>query len=246
MRFSSACARRPSGRLTQTSLLYKLVCMNQIPQQHPEQHDSESGPALDPRRALEIATSGQRTISRREQRAGILTSLLWSAVWLIGYSAMAAAYVFGLMPAAIAGIIFAAGMTTALIATSIINVRAASGRRGPAARQGTLYGISWALVVTVIIIVSIQLGAYLPDPEVIGWLANAIAVFGVGIMIVMGGVLFADRMMFNFGVGTIAALIVSLLIGPELFTLVFIAAALAGLIVSIIALARTDREAGRS
>lgn len=177
--------------------------MNQIPQQNPEPHDAEGTPALDPRRALEIATSGQRTISRREQRAGIITSLLWSAIWFVGYSAMAAAYVFGLMPAAIAGIIFAAGMTAALIATSIINVRAASGRRGPAARQGTLYGVTWALVVTVMIMVSMQLGTYLQDPQVIGWLANSAAVFGVGIMIVMGGVIFSDRMMFGFGLSLI-------------------------------------------
>lgn len=237
---------RPSGGLTQTSLRYKLVCMNPIPQQNPDPHDSEGRPTLDPRRALEIATSGQRTISRREQRAGIITSLLWSAIWFVGYSAMAAAYVFGLMPAAIAGIIFAAGMTAALIATSIINVRAASGRRGPAARQGTLYGVTWALVVTIMIIVSMQLGTYLQDPQVIGWLANSVAVFGVGIMIVMGGVIFSDRMMFGFGIGAIVALIISLLVGPELFTLVFAAAALAGLVVSIIALARTGREAGRS
>ncbi|MCT1690312.1 MULTISPECIES: hypothetical protein [Brevibacterium] len=220
--------------------------MNQIPEPNPEPLDAEGAPALDPRHALEIATSGQRTISRREQRAGILTSLLWSVAWLVAYSAMAAASVFGLMPTAIAGIIFAGGMTTALIATSIINMRAASGRRGPAARQGTLYGVTWALVVTVIIIASMQVGTYLPDPEVIGWLANAIAVFGVGIMIVMGGILFSDRIMFGFGIGAIVALIISLLVGPALFTLVFIAAALAGLIVSIIALARTGREADRS
>lgn len=246
MRFSSACLLRRSRELTQISLYYKLICMSQMPQQNPNPHNAEGAPALNPRRALEIATSGQRTISRREQRAGIITSLLWSAVWLVGYSAMAAAYVFGLMPAAIAGIIFATSMTAALIATSIINVRAASGRRGPAARQGTLYGVTWALVVTVMIVVSMQLGTYLQDPQVIGWLANAVAVFGVGIMIVMGGVIFSDRTMFGFGIGAIVALIISLLVGPELFTLVFVAASLAGLVVSIIALGRTGREAGRS
>jgi len=154
-----------------------------------------------PDEALAVVNAQQQTYLKRHEikSAPLLTA--WGLAWLIGYVALALYREpdYGLPRAPY--LFFCGCLTVALLFTVAYIVPKARGIRGRSSREGTYYGLAWALGMPLGAVVLSRVNAFLATidtpqaKEVASLVSNAVPCLVVGVIFLMSAALWDKSVM---------------------------------------------------
>ena len=133
---------------------------------------------------------------------------VWGAAWLLGFALMYAGRAPGSpveVPMSLAAVGFFLCLLTAMVVTGIHMARRFSGVRGLSSTTGAMYGWSWTLgfgAFAAVVVGAQRAGAERPVLDVL-WSAGSGLV--VGILYLVGGALWQDRVQYGLGAWILAA-----------------------------------------
>jgi hypothetical protein len=139
----------------------------------------------------------------------------WGAAWAVGYLLMwSAARDAPLdLPLGVAGALFAACLTSAVVATIVHVVRRSAGIRGVSSRMGAMYGWAWFLAFACLTVVMTGVDRAGVADETIGLLWSVLSGLLVGTLYLAGGALWQDRIQYGLGLWVLVASAVGSLAG---------------------------------
>jgi hypothetical protein len=172
---------------------------------------------LDTRQAAELL---QRSAEHAHQRLMVNQPLIygaWGAAWLIGCGAMWLS-VLGQHPfrgaAGWAAAVLGAGIGLAIVATGIATGRASRGIGGVSARQGMMYGLSWAVGFAALFALIGAVAHFGASPAAMGVLGAAAPLVLVGLIYMVAAGIWLDRVMFCLGVWELLVAAIGAWTGP--------------------------------
>lgn len=170
--------------------------------------------------------------------------LCWGAVYVLGFCGLYLAYGPGLLPAAVAGVVFGALILGGIVFSAWYGARAGRGVRGASQTAGAMYGISWPLgfVALTGVNVGLQRTFQLTDNQTtLLWSCSAMML--IGGMYLVSGALWRSSTMYAFGVVALAGAVGCVLVGAPGSYLVVAAAIGGGMLVIAAAYALRARRA---
>ncbi|BCJ52907.1 hypothetical protein Asp14428_43820 [Actinoplanes sp. NBRC 14428] len=185
---------------------------------------TEDQPPLDPAESLRIIQRERAATVRRIMPDPRLLLWPWGVAWLLGFTVFFLRYgpddrVYVAMPRWLPSVVLLALMFAAGLISGIVGARASRQVTGLTARQGTMYGLTWAFAFSGMITVLSRLGDQLPDG-----LANLIwagSLTGLtGALHMAGGAVWNDRSMFFLGAFLSVVNAVGVILGPGWHALV--------------------------
>ncbi|GAB3530609.1 hypothetical protein [Arthrobacter monumenti] len=178
---------------------------------------------FDPRAAMALA---DETAARARQSLYPHTPVLyfiWGTAWLIGYGALhGARYDWLPLAETAALLVHLSALVAAAVFSAILGIRSSVGLRGSTARQGAIYGWSWALGFAVVGLLSGIIATAIQQPDVRGLIINSMAIMLVGIMYMLGGALWHDMAMVAMGIWFLVVNVAAMILGPDYYLLVFL------------------------
>lgn len=150
---------------------------------------------LDPAETLRLIREQQAAARDAMEPDGRLLYGVWGLAWLIGYLCMWVSARDTGAPEVWAGGVFSGSIVGAMIFTIVHTTTRTAGTRGVSARVGVIYGWTWFLA---FVALGVMLGAMADagaSPEVMAVAANGFASLIVGLMYIVGGLLFCANQM---------------------------------------------------
>ncbi|MFI7602838.1 transporter [Actinoplanes sp. NPDC049681] len=179
---------------------------------------------LDPAESLRLIQQEQAATVRRLVPDPRLLLWPWGIAWLIGFTVFFLRYgpddrVLVAMPSWLPLLVLLALILIAGTITGIVGARAARQVTGPTSRQGTMYGLTWALAFSGMISVLNRLGDQLPTGLTnLIWAGTMTALTGA--LHMAGGALWNDRTLFRLGAFLSVINVVGVILGPGWHALV--------------------------
>ncbi len=180
--------------------------------------DSQDRPLGDPAATLALIEAQRTTAERSINPHPIVWYGPWGAAWLLGFGLLFLRFgpddrVFVEMPYWLPLVVLYASLVGALVVSTVFASRALKHVRGDSARQGTLYGLAWALTFAGIGITTGVFAEHLPD-DLGGVLWGSVSVAAVGTLHMAGAAIWRDLMMFILGAWITVVNIAGVLAGP--------------------------------
>lgn len=124
---------------------------------------------------------------------------VWGAAWLVGFGALWWSAAARGVPGPLAATLFAVLIIAAIVVTIVHTARRTAGVQGRSARVGAMYGWSWTLAFVALAVILGNAARLGVSTEVLGVLWTAIAGLVVGILYLVGGALWEDRVQYGLG-----------------------------------------------
>ena len=154
-----------------------------------------------PDEALAVIDAQRSAFLKRHRIKATPLLIAWGLAWLIGYAALAlsrrADYSLPLVPY----LFFCGCLAAALLFTFAYVVPKTRGIRGRSSREGTYYGLAWALGMPLGAIILSRVNAFLATlntseaNEVAGVVSNAVPCLVVGVIFLMSAALWNETVM---------------------------------------------------
>jgi hypothetical protein len=168
---------------------------------------------LSPAESLALIEGQRAELRRRRGVRPELITLAWGLAYLLGFGGWYLARA-GVVPVALAGVVLGVFGAVALVLPIVLGVRASRGVRGPSRTVGALYGTAWGLafVVNGVVQGSLQQRyVHDPDGQSLMWTASSLIV--VGLMYLLGGMLWRDVPQYVLGAWVLVSAAGSVLAG---------------------------------
>jgi hypothetical protein len=180
--------------------------------------DPDDRPLSDPAATLALIEAQRATAERRLNPHPIVWYGPWGTAWLLGFGLLFLRFgpdgkVFVDMPEWLPLVVLYASLVGALVVSTLFASRAFKHVRGESARQGTMYGLAWALTFAGIGTTTGVFADRLPD-DLGGMLWGSVSVAAVGTMHMAGAAIWRDLMMFILGAWITVVNIAGVLAGP--------------------------------
>lgn len=172
---------------------------------------------------------------------------VWGTAWLVGFALLYGGQAPGspvTVSAAVATVSFTLLMVSAMVVTSVHMARRFAGVRGPSSTVGAMYGWAWALAFVAFAAVMTGARRAGADEAVLDVLWSAGSGLVVGILYLVGGALWQDRVQFGLGAWILVASAAGALVGSPAVYLVMSVAGGGGFLLAAAWFALRAEEAG--
>jgi hypothetical protein len=167
---------------------------------------------------------------------------VWGGAWLIGFGVLWLSAATRGTPGPLAAAVFAVLMTGAMVVTVVHSVRRTAGVRGRSARVGAMYGWTWGLAFAALSVIMGSANRLGVGAEAVGVLWTALAGLLVGILYLIGGALWQDRVQYGLGIWVLGCSAAGAVVGFPGCYLVMGLAGGGGFAVAALLLGRRRRE----